>query len=103
MKYKSIALDIGEEIYFDESKDIALKATYQFETEKKEAAIKALHQKNKIAELESKKKTTTLYLVLLFFTGIATTSYVLFSRYKEKKKNELLENNGSKEIEFKEQ
>lgn len=91
-KYKSIASDISEEIYFDESKDIALKATYQYETEKKEAAIKALNQKNKIAELESKKKTTTLYLVLLFFTGIATTSYVLFSRYKEKKKNEILQN-----------
>lgn len=91
-KYKSIAADIGEEIYFDESKDIALKATYQYETEKKEAAIKALHQKNTIAELESKKKTTTLYLVMLFFTGIATTSYVLFSRYKEKKKNEILQN-----------
>lgn len=91
-KYKAIASDIGEKIYFDESKDIALKATYQYETEKKEAAIKALHQKNTIAELESKKKTTTLYLVILFFTGIATTSYVLFSRYKEKKKNEILQN-----------
>ncbi len=91
-KYKAIASDIGEKIYFDESKDIALKATYQYESEKKEAAIKALHQKNTIAELESKKKTTTLYLVILFFTGIATTSYVLFSRYKEKKKNEILQN-----------
>jgi len=91
-KYKSIASDISEKIYFDESKDIALKATYQYETEKKEAAIKALHQKNTIAELESKKKTTTLYLVMLFFIGIATTSYVLFSRYKEKKKNEILQN-----------
>ena len=30
--------------------------------------------------------------MLLFFTGIATTSYVLFSRYKEKKKNEILQN-----------
>ncbi|MBL7885540.1 MAG: tetratricopeptide repeat protein [Flavobacterium sp.] len=91
-KYQSIASDISEKIYFDESKDIALKATYQYETEKKEAAIKALHQKNRIAELESKKKTTTLYLVILFFTGIATTSYVLFSRFKEKKKNEILQN-----------
>lgn len=91
-KYKLIASDISEKIYFDESKDIALKATYKYENEKKEAAIKALHQKNKIAELESKKKTTTLYLVVLFFTGIATTSYVVFSRFKEKKKNEILQN-----------
>lgn len=91
-KYKTIAADISEKIYFDESKDIALKATYKYETEKKEAAIKTLYQKNKITELESKKKTTTLYLVVLFFTGIATTSYVLFSRYKEKKKNEILQN-----------
>ena len=91
-KYKSISSDIGEKIYYDESKEIALKATYQYETEKKEAAIKALNQKNRITELESKKKTTTLYLVILFFTGIITTSYVLFSRYKEKKKNEILQN-----------
>mgnify|MGYP006336377885 CR=1 FL=1 len=66
-KYKTIASDISEKIYFDESKDIALKATYQYETEKKEAAIKALHQKNRISELESKRKSTTLYLILLFF------------------------------------
>ncbi len=91
-KYKTIASDISEKIYFDESKDIALKATYQYETEKKEAAIKALHQKNRISELESKRKSTTLYLILLFFTVIVTTSYVLFSRYKEKKKNEILQN-----------
>ncbi len=91
-KYKTIAADISEKIYYDESQNIALKATYKYENEKKESAIKALHQKNKIAELESKKKTTTLYLVLLFFTGIATTGYVLFSRYKEKKKNEILQN-----------
>lgn len=91
-KYKSIASNISEKIYFDESKDIALKATFQYETEKKESAIKALSQKKTIAELESRRKTTVLFLVILFFTAITTTAYILFSRFKEKKKNELLEN-----------
>lgn len=90
--YKEIASGISEKIYFDESRDIALKATYQYETEKKEAAIKTLHQKNRIAELESKRKTIVLYLTLLLFIAITSTAYVLFSRYKEKKKNELLQN-----------
>ena len=90
--YKAIASEISEKIYFDESKDIALKATYKYETEKKEASIKTLHQKNQIAKLESKRKTAMLYLVLLFFIAITTTAYVLFSRFKEKKKNEILQN-----------
>jgi len=90
--YKSIASDISEKIYFDESKDIALKATYKYETEKKEASIKALNQKNQIAELESKRKTIMLYLALLFFLAVTSTAYILFSRFKERKKNELLQN-----------
>lgn len=89
-RYKAIASDISEAIYFDESKDIALKATYKYETEKREASIKSLSQKNQIAKLESKRKTTMLYLVILFFVAITSTAYVLFSRFKERKKNELL-------------
>jgi two-component system LytT family sensor kinase len=91
-QYKAIASSISEKIYFDESKDIALKATYKYETQKKEAAIKTLNQKNQIAQLESKRKTIMLYLVLLLFIAITTTAYVLFSRFNEKKKNEILQN-----------
>lgn len=83
---------VNDSLNNKEKQKIITETNTKYESEKKEAAIKALHQKNTIAELESKKKTNTLYLVLLFFTGIATTSYVLFSRYKEKKKNEILQN-----------
>ena len=89
--FKKIASDIGEKIYFDESKDIALKATYQYETEKKEAKIKELNQKKKIAELQSNKKTILINSFIISFLALAILAYFLFFRFKEKKKNELLE------------
>lgn len=91
-KYKLIASDISEEIYFDESKDIALKATYQYETEKKEATIKDLKQKKTISELESNKKTMVLYSIIGLFLALSSLAYFLFSRFKIKKRNELLQN-----------
>ncbi|WP_281337105.1 tetratricopeptide repeat-containing sensor histidine kinase [Flavobacterium eburneipallidum] len=89
--FKKIASDIGEKIYFDESKDIALKATYQYETEKKEATIKELNQKKKISELESNKKSILINSIVISFLALALIAYFLFSRFKEKKKNELLQ------------
>ena len=89
--FKKIASDIGEKIYYDESKDIALKATYQYETEKKEAKIKELNHKKKIAELQSNKKTILINIFIISFLALAILAYFLFFRYKEKKKNELLE------------
>lgn len=89
--FKKIASDIGEKIYFDESKDIALKATYQYETEKKEAKINELNQKKKIAELQSNKKTILINSFIISFLALAIIAYFLFSRFKTQKKNELLE------------
>ncbi|MCI9843927.1 tetratricopeptide repeat protein [Flavobacterium pectinovorum] len=88
--FKSIAINISEKIYFDESKDIALKATYQYETEKKEATIKELNQKKKIAELESNKKNILINSIIISFLALTLIAYFLFSRYRENKKNELL-------------
>ncbi|MBX9807664.1 MAG: tetratricopeptide repeat protein, partial [Flavobacteriaceae bacterium] len=89
--FKKTASDIGENIYFDESKDIALKAIYKYETEKKEAKIKELNQKKKIAELQSNKKSILINSIIISFLALAIIAYFLFSRFKEKKKNELLQ------------
>ncbi len=91
-KFKSIASDISEKIYFDESKDIALKATYRYETEKKEATIKNLNQEKKIAKLESNKKSILINSIVISFLALALIAYFLFSRFRERKKNELLQN-----------
>lgn len=88
--FKTIASDIGQKIYFDESKDIALKATYKYETEKKEATIKDLNQKKKISELESNKKNILINSIVISFIALSLMAYFLFSRFKSNKKNELL-------------
>lgn len=90
-QFKSIASNISEKIYFDESKDIALKATYQYETEKREATIKDLNQKKKISELESNKKSILINSIVISFLTLLLISYFLFSKYKSRKKNELLQ------------
>lgn len=90
-KFKAIASEISEKIYFDESRDIALKATYRYETEKKEAKIKALDQQKKIAQLQSNKKTILINSFIISFVALAIIVYFLFSRYKTQKKNELLQ------------
>lgn len=75
----------------EENKNAMLKADFKYQTEKKEAAIKTLYQKNKIAELEAKRKSVTLYLLIVLFVTMAGTAYVWFARFKVKKKNELLQ------------
>jgi two-component system, LytTR family, sensor kinase len=72
------------------NKEELLKADFKYETEKKEAALKTLSQKNKISELESKRKTSFLLILGLLFFAVGTTAVVLFSRYKVKKQNEIL-------------
>ena len=68
-----------------------LKADFKYETEKKEATIKELSQKKKITELESNKKSILINSIVISFLALALIAYFLFSRFKEKKKNELLQ------------
>ena len=79
-------------LYKEENKNAMLKADFKYETEKKEAKITELSQKKKIAELESKRKTSFLFIFGILFFAIATTAYVLFSKFKTKKQNEILQN-----------
>ncbi len=90
LKYKTISSTIGDSIYFDEAKDIALKATNKYETEKKELQIKSLQKDKQIASLNVEKQRNFMFLLLFFFVSVLTTIYVLFNRFKIKKQNESL-------------
>lgn len=88
--YQTIAKTIGDSIFYDENKNIALKSEFKYETEKKEAEINQLSQAKKITELENKRQKTTLLLLLIGIISALVTSYLLFKRYKTNKQNELL-------------
>ena len=75
----------------EENKNAMLKADFKYETEKKEAKIKELNQKKRIAELQSNKKTILINSFVISFLALAIIAYFLFSRFKTQKKNELLE------------
>ena len=89
-EFQSFAKTIGDSIFYDETKNIALKSEFKYETEKKEAQIKDLSQQKKISELENKRQKTTLFLLIFGIISALITSYLLFKRYKTKKQNELL-------------
>ena len=88
--FQEIEKKITDSIYFDENKDIALKAEYKYENEKKQSKIKALSQAKKITELENKRQKTTLSLLLIGIISLLITGYLLFKRYKTNKQNQLL-------------
>ena len=62
----------------------------KYETEKKETQIKELSQQQKISELESIRKNTLIYSILGGILALAAIAYFSFTRFKEKKANELL-------------
>jgi tetratricopeptide (TPR) repeat protein len=62
----------------------------KYETEKKEAQIKALSQQKKIANLESERQKTIVSILVFAIILLLFASYFLFNRYKIKKQNELL-------------
>ena len=64
----------------------------KYETEKKETQIKELSQQQKISELESTRKNTLIYSILGGILALAAITYFSFTRFKEKKANELLTN-----------
>ena len=64
----------------------------KYETEKKEAQIKTLAQQKQISELNSQRKNTLIYSILGGILAIAVIAYFSFTRFKEKKANELLTN-----------
>jgi sensor histidine kinase YesM len=89
-KFNTIASRIKDSIYYDENKNTALKAEYKYKSSLKESQIKALSQQKKIADLESQRQKTIVFVLMITIISILITSFVLFNRYKIKKQNELL-------------
>ncbi len=89
--FKSIEhFQINENINGLEKQKIISDVNTKYETEKKEAQIKALSQQKKIADLESQRQKTIAIILAIAIISILITSYVLFNRFKIKKQNELL-------------
>jgi two-component system LytT family sensor kinase len=88
--FQSIAKKIGDSLFYDENKNITLKAEFKYETEKKEAQIKTLSKDKKIATLESEKQKTIALVLGVLIVSLVLISYFLFNKYKIKKQNELL-------------
>lgn len=91
MEMLELSSIMNDSILNDENKKSLLVAEMNYQTEKKEAKIKELDQKKKIAELQSNKKTILINSFIISFLALAIIAYFLFSRYKTQKKNELLE------------
>jgi two-component system, LytTR family, sensor kinase len=89
-QFLEISTSLKDSINKKTNRSAMLKADFKYETEKKEATLKTLSQKNKISELESKRKTSFLLILGVMFLAIGTTAVVLFSRFKVKKQNEIL-------------
>lgn len=62
----------------------------KYETEKKEAKIKDLSLQKQISELESNRKTIFIYSILGGIIALSAIAYFLFTKFRDKKENELL-------------
>lgn len=88
--YKKEAAEIDRKTFFDESKETALKATFQYEAQKKEAKIRSLAQQKEIAELKAGQKAMMLYAVGIIFIVLALAGYFFYQKMKAGRKSELL-------------
>ncbi|WP_281337103.1 histidine kinase [Flavobacterium eburneipallidum] len=90
LKYLEENTRIDKILNKDENKNAMLKASFKYETEKKEAQIKALSQQKKIITLESERQKTIALALGILIVSLLIISYFLFNKYKIKKQNELL-------------
>ena len=88
--YQAIAKNIGDSIFYDENKNIALKSEFKYETEKKDNQLKQLSQAKKITELQNQRQKITLLLLIFGIVSASISAFLLFNRYKTNKQNELL-------------
>ena len=90
LKYAEVELKIKDSIRILNTKNSAIKALFNYETEKKDNEFLKLSLAKKITELENKRQKTTLLLLILGSISALITSFLLFKRFKEKKQTELL-------------
>jgi two-component system, NarL family, sensor kinase len=57
-----------------------------YESDKKEAEISLLSERNKVSDLKLQKRQSQMWLLLVFFIGLAVIATLLYFRYKEKQK-----------------
>jgi sensor histidine kinase YesM len=82
---------VKDSVYGKEKEQIIADVSTKYETEKKEATIRNLNQKQKITELQSAQKNIYIYSIIGAFIAVVAIAYFLFSRYKIKQKNHLLQ------------
>ena len=90
LKYAEVELKIKDSIRILNTKNSAIKALFNYETEKKDNEFLKLSLAKKITELENKRQKTTLLLLILGVVSALITSFLLFKRFKTKKQTELL-------------
>jgi two-component system, LytTR family, sensor kinase len=83
-------VDLNKELTDKERTKQIDELSTKYETEKKETQIKDLSQQKQISELESKRKNTLIYSILGAILALSAIAYFSFTRFKEKKANELL-------------
>jgi two-component system, LytTR family, sensor kinase len=90
LKMLEMTYVLSDSINKKENQNATLKGEFKYETELKEAQIKSLAQQKQISELESKRKNTLIYSILGAILALSAIAYFSFTRFKEKKANELL-------------
>ncbi|MBU3660816.1 MAG: tetratricopeptide repeat protein [Flavobacteriales bacterium] len=91
LEFLEISKRLKEKINRKSNQNSLLKADFKFQEEKNRTKIKSLNQATKIAKLESQQKTNWIFSIALLALIGLLVFWVLFSRFKTKKKNELLQ------------
>ena len=91
-KYANIESSTKDSLEKLNTKNSAIKAVFKYESEQQETKIELLSQERQISELESKRKSSLIYSILGGILALCVIAYFSFTRFKEKKANELLIN-----------
>ncbi|RXR21987.1 tetratricopeptide repeat-containing sensor histidine kinase [Flavobacterium stagni] len=94
VKAYNTALDfiaVNDSVNNAEKQKTITEISTQYETEKKEARIRALTQQQKITDLENQRNKSLVWFLIIGIITLITVAYLLFKRYKVKKQNELLQ------------
>ncbi|AWA30232.1 hypothetical protein HYN48_09140 [Flavobacterium magnum] len=83
-------LTVNEKLTDLEKQKLTRETSAKYDTEKKEATIKDLNQRRKISELQSNRKSILMNGMIISFIALALVAYFLFSRFRQRKKNEWL-------------
>ncbi|HLN95995.1 MAG TPA: tetratricopeptide repeat protein [Flavobacterium sp.] len=89
-QFQTLAKKLADSIFYDESKNIALKSEFRLEAEKKEARIALLSQQKKISELELQRQKVVALSIVILLSAALIIGILLFKRYRANNENRLL-------------